>query len=119
MITVKLSVPESIKKDGRIFAAARIHNGTAELLKDMDDNPDTISFETDRFSTYAIVYSDPETSASVTTPSKGDNDDIDKPVSTGVSFDNPLILIVIIGAGAILFSAFSVYIKFTGSKNKK
>ncbi len=119
MITVKLSIPESIKKDGRIFAAARIHNGTVELLKDMDDNPDTISFETDRFSTYAIVYSDPETSAPVTTPSKGDNDDIDKPVSTGVSFDNPLILIVIIGAGAILFSAFSVYIKFTGSKNKK
>ena len=34
----------------------RNHNGECTLLNDLDDNPDTITFRTNCFSTYAIVY---------------------------------------------------------------
>ena len=61
-ITITIDVPDSLKNtDGtktRIFAVIRAHGGKAELLADLDDNADTITIETDRFSTYAIVYKD-------------------------------------------------------------
>lgn len=36
----------------------RVHDGTGEVLPDKDAGADTITIETDRFSTYAIVYRD-------------------------------------------------------------
>lgn len=36
----------------------RVHDGKAELLTDLDNEADTITIETDRFSTYAIVWQD-------------------------------------------------------------
>ena len=58
-IRVVLAVPESLRGvAGRRFAIARVHGGSATVLKDIDDSPDTITIETDRFSTYAILYDD-------------------------------------------------------------
>ena len=61
-IALALAVPDSLKntdsKKTRTFAVLRIHDGKAELLNDVDDNADTITIETDRFATYAIVYKD-------------------------------------------------------------
>lgn len=61
-ITVTIDVPDSLKNTDstktRTFAVIRIHNGKAELLTDLDDNADTITIKTDRFSTYAVVYKD-------------------------------------------------------------
>ena len=55
-------MPDSLKNTDaaktRTFAVIRVHNGKAELLADLDDNADTITIETDRFSTYAVVYKD-------------------------------------------------------------
>ena len=44
----------------RQFAILRIHDGQAEILPDLDDNVDTITIETDRFSTYVLVFLDKE-----------------------------------------------------------
>lgn len=61
-ITVALSVPDSLKNTDatktRNFAVVRVHDGKAELLPDLDNSEDTITIETDRFSTYTIVYQD-------------------------------------------------------------
>lgn len=61
-IRVIITIPGSLKNtDGektRTYAVMRAHNGKAELLADTDDSADTITIETDRFSTYAIVYKD-------------------------------------------------------------
>lgn len=52
-----LDVPEELLKLGSNFTIARTHNdGSTDILEDLDTNPKTITFETDRFSTYAILY---------------------------------------------------------------
>ena len=44
--------------DGTLYdyGVIRVHDGVAELLKDTDDDPLTISVASDKFSAYAIVY---------------------------------------------------------------
>jgi len=37
---------------------ARVHNGAAELLADIDNEEATVTIETDLFSTYALLYKD-------------------------------------------------------------
>lgn len=68
-IRIVIDVPHSLKnvdsKRTRTFAIIRTHGGSAEILTDLDNNEDTITMETDRFSTYAIVYKD--------TPKGGNN----------------------------------------------
>lgn len=64
-LTITIDVPDSLKnrngKVARSFAVVRVHDGQAEMLHDLDDSTDTITIETDRFSTYAIVYKDTAT----------------------------------------------------------
>ena len=42
------------------YAILRVHNGQPELLPDLDNNGDTITVETDRFSTYVLILLDKE-----------------------------------------------------------
>lgn len=63
----------------------------------MDSNPDTVTFKTDRFSTYALIYTD--------NPQKDDN------FSTGDSSDIQLLMII---AAAAVFGFAVLY--FTTGK---
>lgn len=67
-IRIVITVPDSLKNaDGsktRTFAVIRVHNQSAKLLTDLDGSADTITIETDRFSTYAVVYKDTASSGS-------------------------------------------------------
>lgn len=45
-----------IKDDGREFAMVRVHNGEVTVLKDQDNDPKTITFQTDKFSGYGLMY---------------------------------------------------------------
>ena len=66
-ITVRIDVPESLKNTDstktRTFAVLRAHDGKVQLLADLDQEAGTITIETDRFSTYAIVYKDTASAA--------------------------------------------------------
>lgn len=77
-IRIVINVPDSLKntssKKTRTFAVIRVHNGNAELLTDLDNSADTITIETDRFSTYAIVYKDTANGGSGGGNSGGGND---------------------------------------------
>ena len=61
-IKIVITVPDSLKNADssriRTFAVIRLHDGRADILTDLDGSADTITIETDRFSTYAIVYKD-------------------------------------------------------------
>lgn len=55
-ITITLSIPEE-HRGYKNYGIVRVHQGTAELLDvNYDEVNHTLSFETDRFSTYSIVY---------------------------------------------------------------
>ena len=61
-IRVTIEIPEELRSAHRAFAIVRVHNGAAEILEDVDDDPDTITIVTDKFSTYSIAYQDTEES---------------------------------------------------------
>ena len=57
-ITFTVAIPEDLMKEGRTFYVIRVHDGKAEKL-DTDENEDgTLTFKTDKFSTYALAYED-------------------------------------------------------------
>lgn len=63
-IRIQLTVPDSLKKPAgvryRTYAVMRVHDGEVELLPDIDSQTNTVTIETDRFSTYVLVYRDTE-----------------------------------------------------------
>ena len=59
-ITITVAIPEELKADGRTYKVIRNHDGVVEVLDTVVNEDGTISFKTDRFSTYAIAYADKE-----------------------------------------------------------
>ena len=70
-VTIKINIPEALRKSGREYAMVRVHNGAGELISDLDSSADTITFATDRFSVYVLVYKDKEINE-------------EKPLNTGI-----------------------------------
>ena len=66
-ITLKLAIPEGLPEvaEGleRVYYVVRKHNGEVEVLNTTVNEDNTISFETDAFSTYALAYVDQEPAA--------------------------------------------------------
>lgn len=56
-LVYSIILPENLMKEGRIFHVVRIHNGKAEILT-TKQNEHILNFETDKFSTYAVIYED-------------------------------------------------------------
>ncbi|MEI8199147.1 MAG: bacterial Ig-like domain-containing protein [Eubacteriales bacterium] len=57
-LRITMEIPVEMRKTDRVFAVVRIHSGLAIVLTDLDTDPDTITFETDSFSTYVTAYKD-------------------------------------------------------------
>lgn len=58
---IVLQLPEELKGSDRQYAIIHVHENSdgsidKRVLKDLDNNPDTITFRTDRFSAFAIAY---------------------------------------------------------------
>lgn len=53
-----IDIPDELKKSGRSFTVIRVHNGAAEILTDLDSDPNTVTIESDRFSVYTLAYKD-------------------------------------------------------------
>lgn len=78
-ITVTIEIPDDATevKDGyrRVYYVVRYHGTEAEILPAVDNGDGTISFDSKLFSTYALVYTDTETTvapgAAVSTPETG------------------------------------------------
>lgn len=59
-ITITVAIPEELKAEGRTYKVIRNHNGEVTVLDTVVNEDGTISFKTDRFSTYALAYADKE-----------------------------------------------------------
>ena len=60
-IKVSMIVPEGLRKAGRTFKVARIHGGEAAILDaDLEEATNRLTFESDAFSIYALVYYEPK-----------------------------------------------------------
>ena len=70
-IRITFEVPEGLRAADRTFAVLRVHDGETVLLPDLDNDENTITIETDRFSTYALVYRDNASSAGDDNPPTG------------------------------------------------
>lgn len=57
-VTFTLAIPETLQKEGRQFYVIRVHDGEVTKVASRMNADGTLSFETDRFSTYALVYVD-------------------------------------------------------------
>lgn len=61
-IQISIAVPENLVKEGRTYSVIRVHKTNSDKvvdrLADEDDVLETVTFSTDRFSTYALVYED-------------------------------------------------------------
>lgn len=55
-IEIIIGISEKLQEEGRTYYIIRAHDGVYTFMNDMDDNPDTITVSTDRFSSYAIAY---------------------------------------------------------------
>lgn len=89
-IKFALNVPEELldeSKPGRKFYIIRNHDGVIEILdSEYDSDSNTLTFETDKFSTYAIAYID--------------TDKVDNPL-TGDTIRNCIVLLFLSVAGII------------------
>ncbi len=90
-ITITVAIPEELKADGRTYKVIRNHNGVVELLDTVVNEDGTISFKTDRFSTYAIAYADKEetnTNPNPGTPSTDNIKDMNTSTNTNTNQSN-------------------------------
>lgn len=55
-ITYTIALPSNLKAEGKTFYVIRLHDGKADKLATTLNSDGTLSFSTDRFSTYALVY---------------------------------------------------------------
>ena len=94
-----LNAPEGYVRE---FNIVRIHNGIAEMLNPTK-NGDQLSFASDKFSTYAIVYSDKvaTTPDDPTTPTTPTTPDDNKPSAPQTGDTLPIALFVLMLAGIV------------------
>ena len=83
-VTLTFEIPADWKKEGRVFHVIRVHEGKTDVLDVWENGDGTVSFKTDRFSTYALIYTDVEVEEDVTpTPPPTEDAPAITPPSTG------------------------------------
>ncbi|MCM1466556.1 MAG: hypothetical protein NC086_00290, partial [Alistipes sp.] len=139
-VRIIIMVPENLKNKNpnvtRTFSVIRVHNGAAAILNDLSSDGNEIVIETDRFSTYAIVYKDsvsgqgggsgsdnkPGSTDSGNGNSNEDTDEDEAPVYTSVKTgdDTPIamyiIMIMIAGSCLVLMMISG---RFNVKRNRK
>ncbi|MBR4706729.1 MAG: InlB B-repeat-containing protein [Pseudobutyrivibrio sp.] len=72
-VKASILIPESLWKAGRTFEIIRVHDGVPTVISGTyDENSHVFTFETDKFSTYALAYNDSANSTQSTAPRTGD-----------------------------------------------
>lgn len=57
-LSFNIAIPKELNQEGRSFIVVRIHNGEITILDTVMNADGTLTFETDRFSIYALAYTD-------------------------------------------------------------
>ena len=83
-VRFSVGAPSELVEEAACFYVLKIHNDTSSLLNDLDDDPDTVTVETDEFSTYVLLYQ-----AKETTKESGSSSGESKEASADVSAYEP------------------------------
>lgn len=78
-IEITITIPKELQKPERSFGVIRVHDKRADLLDAKVDSKNKLTFETDCFSTYAIIYQDKssqDNDKDTTVPNTGDTNDV-------------------------------------------
>lgn len=68
-VTFMIAIPEKLQAEGREFKVMRVHNGEVTMLDTtMNKDGSTLTFDTNLFSTYALVYVDKKAEEPTPTP---------------------------------------------------
>ena len=59
-VQVVIRIPKDLLKKADNFYVLRLHDGEATLLYDVDEDPETVTINTDGFSTYVMLYQEKE-----------------------------------------------------------
>ncbi len=119
-LKVTFAVPEGWEAPGRDIVVLRMHNGLVDILNTVLNADGTRSFETDRFSTYAVAFVDKEVEEDTDAPTTDADDSAD---TTGpenvVEDDSNGTLFIVIGIIIVLLvAAFIIFLALKGKKNK-
>lgn len=71
-VTITFEVPEKLSGKGRRYAVVRVHGNESVLLPDLDEDENTVTIQSDRFSTYALIYSEETGSIQPVEPATGE-----------------------------------------------
>jgi len=55
-IRVKFTLPETLCGRSKEYSLIRIHEGKTKVFHNLDGDDNTVTIETDKFSTYVLVY---------------------------------------------------------------
>lgn len=55
-ISITVTIPKELQDASRQYAMLRIHDGAVSILRDRDSAANTVTFMTDKFSTYVLAY---------------------------------------------------------------
>ncbi|WP_156092984.1 InlB B-repeat-containing protein [Lachnospira multipara] len=91
IVKASILIPESLWKAGRTFEIIRVHDGVATAIEGTyDENIHVFTFETDKFSTYALAYKDSASSSgSDTTSDSGSSNSSNSTQSTAPKTGDP------------------------------
>ena len=57
-VQIMIRLAKKLMAKADVFYVLRLHEGEATLLYDVDDDPETVTINTDGFSTYVLLYQD-------------------------------------------------------------
>lgn len=97
-LKISFEIPEKLRKENRKFYIIRIHDGVVTVITPTQ-NANILTFETDKFSTYALVYTDSK-EADVKAP--------ETPKSAKTGDKAPLACVVVLMFGSCLTSLYLV-----------
>ena len=92
-IKVSFEIPENLRSVNRTFYIVRVHNGEVTKITPTI-NGNILTFETDKFSTYALAYTDPVTAQSTNNPQ---------------TLDNILLYVLMLGLSSFSFTGTALY----------
>jgi cellobiose-specific phosphotransferase system component IIB len=102
-IRVTITIPEALRGKAA-YSVLRLHDGVVTVLKDLDNDPNTVTFETDAFSDYALAYQ--EAAATTPTPAPTVKPSASNTPKTGDSLWLPVLLgaMLTLAAGITLWA---------------
>ena len=110
-VKIAFTIPTSLQKSGRTYKLIRLHDGEATVLDTTVDANYALTFETDRFSTYALVYADTASEEETTTTTTTTTDTTATATSTSPKTgdtSNVTLYLVMLMLGAAGFAGLSV-----------